>query len=55
VVGLSRRRRLAVAFNRGGHLDPAVIGAAARRGDHDDQDLKQVRPLLARRGTPITC
>ena len=45
---------LAVALARGGHLDPAVIGAAARTGDHDDQDLKRVWHLLARFGRPGT-
>lgn len=35
-----------------GQLDPAVIGAAARSGDHDEQDLKRVWHLLARFGAP---
>ncbi len=45
---------LAVALTDGGHLDPGVIGDAARTGDHDDQDLKRVWHLLARFGRPTT-
>ncbi|TDE97641.1 DUF3626 domain-containing protein [Occultella glacieicola] len=33
-----------------GVLDAAMIGAAARSGDHDEQDLKRVWHLLARFG-----
>lgn len=45
---------LAVHLARDGHLDPAVIGAAARHGGHDEQDLKRVWHLLARFGAPLT-
>ena len=35
-----------------GHLDPRVIGDAARTGRHDPQDLKKVWHCLARFGAP---
>lgn len=35
-----------------GSLDPAVIGAAVARGDHDPQDLKKVWHHGARFGRP---
>ena len=35
-----------------GLLDPAVIGAAVARGEHDPQDLKKVWHHLARFGSP---
>ena len=45
---------LAVTLARSGRLDPAVIGDAARGGQHDQQALKQVWHLLARFGAPTT-
>ncbi|WP_246081570.1 DUF3626 domain-containing protein [Nocardioides litoris] len=41
---------LALARSLGAVLDPAVLGAAARTGDHDPQVLKQTWHLLARFG-----
>ena len=35
-----------------GHLDPRIIGDAARTGRHDPQDLKKVWHCLARFGAP---
>jgi hypothetical protein len=34
------------------HLDPRIIGDAARTGRHDPQDLKKVWHRLARFGAP---
>jgi hypothetical protein len=36
-----------------GHLDPAVIGAAARTGRYDEQSLKRVWHYVARFGCPL--
>jgi hypothetical protein len=44
---------LGVAVARDDYLDPAMIGAAARRGRYDEQDLKRVWHLLARFGGPM--
>jgi hypothetical protein len=38
---------------RDGVLDAAVVGAAARRGTEDPQDLKKVWHLVARFGAPV--
>jgi hypothetical protein len=35
-----------------GHVDPRIIGDAARIGRHEPQDLKMVRHTLARFGAP---
>ncbi|MFC8720229.1 DUF3626 domain-containing protein [Kitasatospora sp. NPDC057198] len=43
---------LAAEVARDGVLDPAAIGAAARSGEHDPQDLKKVWHCLARFGRP---
>lgn len=43
---------LGARIARDGHLDPAVVGAAARTGEHDPQDLKKVWHILARFGAP---
>ncbi|MGY8527335.1 DUF3626 domain-containing protein [Paracidovorax citrulli] len=42
--------QLALALARDGVLTPALIGAAAREGRHDPQDLKKVWHYLARFG-----
>jgi hypothetical protein len=43
--------KLGVALARDGHLDPAVIGDAARTGRHDEQALKRVWHYVARFGS----
>ncbi len=45
---------LDTSLARDGHLDPALLGGAARTGHHDDQALKRVWHLLARYGAPPT-
>jgi len=44
--------RLGQALARGGMLTPAMLGEAARSGQHDPQDLKKVWHCLARFGHP---
>ncbi|WP_035844634.1 DUF3626 domain-containing protein [Kitasatospora azatica] len=43
---------LGAEIARDGHLDPAIIGTAARAGAHDEQSLKRVWHYLARFGAP---
>jgi hypothetical protein len=43
---------LGTALAIDGNLDPRVIGAAARTGEHDDQALKRVWHYVARYGSP---
>ncbi|MEU5085490.1 DUF3626 domain-containing protein [Streptomyces sp. NPDC021356] len=43
---------LGARIARDGHLDPWVIGEAARTGRYDTQDLKRVWHILARHGAP---
>ncbi|MFH8218058.1 DUF3626 domain-containing protein [Streptomyces sp. NPDC018057] len=43
---------LGARIARDGHLDPWIIGEAARTGRHAVQDLKKVWHLLARHGAP---
>jgi hypothetical protein len=43
---------LGLSLARNGHLNPRIIGDAARTGDHDPQALKRVWHYLARFGTP---
>ncbi|MGW2402124.1 DUF3626 domain-containing protein [Kitasatospora sp. NPDC001664] len=45
---------LGLALARDGHLDPLVLGEAARSGEHDPQALKRVWHYLARFGGPRT-
>ncbi|GAA2994563.1 DUF3626 domain-containing protein [Kitasatospora albolonga] len=45
---------LGIALARDGHLDPLVLGEAARSGEHDPQALKRVWHYLARFGGPRT-
>ncbi len=45
---------LGSALARDGHLDPALLGDAARTGQYDDQALKRVWHLLARYGDPAS-
>lgn len=44
---------LGVRISAGGRLDPGVVGAAARSGEHDPQAVKKVWHYLARFGAPI--
>lgn len=41
---------LGLALARDGHLTPAIVGDAARSGEHDGQDIKKVWHCLARFG-----
>ncbi|TLS40861.1 DUF3626 domain-containing protein [Streptomyces montanus] len=43
---------LGARISEDGHLDPRIIGDAARTGRHDPQDLKKVWHCLARFGAP---
>ncbi|WP_405365731.1 DUF3626 domain-containing protein [Kitasatospora sp. NBC_00039] len=43
---------LGLTLAEGGHLDPRILGDAARTGRYDPQDLKRVWHLLARFGSP---
>ncbi|AZP21938.1 DUF3626 domain-containing protein [Streptomyces aquilus] len=43
---------LGARIAEGGHIDPRLIGDAARTGGHDLQDLKMVWHTLARYGAP---
>lgn len=43
---------LGTSLARRGHLDPALLGDAARTARHDDQAIKRVWHLLARYGAP---
>lgn len=43
---------LGSALARDGHLDPRILGDAARRGEHQEQDLKYVWHYIARFGGP---
>ena len=43
---------LGISLARGGFLDPAMIGDAARAGRHDEQSLKRVWHYVARFGSP---
>jgi hypothetical protein len=45
---------LGVSLTRGGRLDPAMIGDAARSGRYDEQALKRVWHYVARFGSPET-
>ncbi|MFI5533911.1 DUF3626 domain-containing protein [Kitasatospora sp. NPDC051853] len=45
---------LGLALARDGHLDPLILGEAARSGEHDPQALKRVWHYLARFGGPRT-
>ncbi|TYL44867.1 DUF3626 domain-containing protein [Nocardioides sp. BGMRC 2183] len=45
---------VALARRIGAELNPAVVGAAARSGRHDPQDLKKVWHCLARYGRPTS-
>ncbi|MFJ8045181.1 DUF3626 domain-containing protein [Kitasatospora sp. NPDC096147] len=45
---------LGLALARDGHLDPLILGEAARSGEHDPQALKRVWHCLARFGGPRT-
>lgn len=50
--GSAHIRLTAGALARDGHLDPRIVGDAARGGLHDPQALKRVWHYVARFGTP---